>query len=368
MARILVLVPDLRLGGFEKNRVQLCNAFTQQGHDVTLVALGDKGELAASLSPDVTLLTLGGVRSIAAIRMLSRVIRDQKPDAILAGLWPLTFLAAASHILSGRIGRLVLSEHNQLSMQYREWGLRHRIMLRITLAFACRVSSANGAVSLGVVRDLARLTMLNKAQFHVLYNPLRVLPAPSSAEQDAAEAKWRKPRGGRVLTVGTLKAQKNHKLLIDAISEVEGRKAETIIVGDGPMHAELEQYIDVRGLGDTCQLVGKHENPSAFFQSADLFVLSSNYEGLPNVLVEAMSFGLPIVSTDCPSGPDEILQGGKFGALVPVGDIQALSRAITQALQADHDHEALRQRAQDFSPILAAKRYLTLLLKRRCRP
>ncbi len=363
MAKLLVFVPDLRLGGFEKNRVQLCNAFAQHGHSVTLVALNDKGELAAALSPDVTLLTLDGVRSFAAIRVLSRVIRDHKPDAVLAGLWPLTFLAAASHMLSGRIGRLVLSEHNQLSVQYRDWGLRHRIILRATLAFACRVSSANGAVSLGVVRDLARLTMLNEARFQVLFNPLRVLPAPTSAEQDAAEASWRKPRGCRVVTVGTLKAQKNHKLLIDAIAEVEGCKAEVIIVGDGPMRAELEQYIDAQGLGDTCQLVGKHENPSAFFQSADLFVLSSNYEGLPNVLLEAMSFGLPIVSTDCPSGPDEILQGGAFGTLVPVGDTQALSGAITQALQADHDHDALRQRAQGFSPLLAAKRYLKLLVE-----
>lgn len=361
MAKLLVLVPDLRLGGFEKNRVQLCNVFAQQGHDVTLVALSDKGELAAALSPDVTLITLGGVRSFAAIRVLSQVIRSRKPDAVLAGLWPLTFLAAASHILSGRIGRLVLTEHNQLSVQYRDWGLRHRIMLRVTLAFACRVSSANGAVSVGVARDLARLTKLNEARFHVLYNPLRVLPAPSSSEKDAAEASWRKPRGYRVLTVGTLKAQKNHKLLIDAIADVQGRKAEVIIVGDGPMRAELEQYIEARGLEGFCQLVGKHENPSAFFKSADLFVLSSDYEGLPNVLVEAMSFGLPIVSTDCPSGPDEILQSGTFGTLVPVGDTEALSWAITTALRANHDHDALRHRAQGFSPVLAAKRYLNLL-------
>lgn len=362
MAKLLVLVPDLRLGGFEKNRVQLCNAFTQLGHDVTLVALRDGGELAAALSKDVNLLTLGGVRSFTAIRALSRMMRDNKPDAILAGLWPLTFIAAASHMLSGRIGRLVLSEHNQLSVQYRDWGMRHRIMLRATLAFACRVSSANGAVSSGVVQDLARLTMLSEARFHVLYNPLRVLPAPSSAERDAAEASWRKPPGCRVVTVGTLKAQKNHKLLIDAIAEVAGRKAELIIVGDGPMRAKLEKYIDAQGLGDTCQLVGKHENPSAFLQSADLFVLSSNYEGLPNVLVEALSFGLPIVSTDCPSGPDEILQGGSFGTLVPIGDTQALSKAITQALRAEHDHDALRQRAQDFSPVLSAERYLKLLV------
>ena len=361
MAKLLVLVPDLRLGGFEKNRVQLCNAFTQQGHDVTLVALSDNSELAAALSPDVTLLKLGGVRSFAAIRVLTRVIRDRKPDAVLAGLWPLTFFAAASHILSGRIGRLVLSEHNQLSMQYRDWGLRHRMMLRVTLAFACRVSSANGAVSVGVARDLARLTKLNEARFHVLYNPLRVLPAPSSVEKDGAEASWRKPRGYRVLTVGTLKAQKKHKLLINAIAEVEGRKAELIIVGDGPMRAELEQYIEARELEDICQLVGKHENPSAFFQSADLFVLSSNYEGLPNVLVEAMSFGLPIVSTDCPSGPDEILQGGTFGTLVPVGDTRALTDAVQQALAAPHDPAILKLRAADFAPKIAAKRYLELL-------
>lgn len=361
MAKLLVLVPDLRLGGFEKNRVQLCNTFADQGHDVTLVALRQGGELAALLSKDVNILTLGGVKSFAAIRALLRVIRSQKPDAVLAGLWPLTFLAAAAHLLSGRVGRLVLSEHNQLSVQYRDWGMRHRIVLRATLAFACRVSSANGAVSSGVAQDVARLAMLTKTRFHVLYNPLRVLPEPSNLERDRAEASWRKPRGHRVVTVGTLKAQKNHKLLIDAVARVGKDMAELIIVGDGPMRAELANYIASEGLSDICQLVGKHENPSAFFQSADLFALSSDYEGLPNVLVEAMSFGTPVVSTDCPSGPAEILENGRYGRLVPVGDAEALAAALAAALSETHDAERLKRRAADFAPDVAAQKYLDLM-------
>lgn len=361
MSKILVIVPDLRLGGFEKNRVQLCNAFAKEGHDITLVAIRDKGELAAMLSPDVKVLTLGGVRSFQAIWALTRVLRDHKPDVILAGLWPLTFLVAASHLLSGRAGRLVLTEHNQLSLQYAKWGIRHRIMLRATLAFACRVSTENGAVSLGVVRDLARLTMLNETRFHVLYNPLRELAPPSTEEREMAEASWSKPRGHRVVTVGTLKAQKNHKLLIDAVADIEGRGAEVIIVGEGTMREELERYIDARGLRDICKLVGKHENPAAFLESADLFVLSSDYEGLPNVLVEAMAFGLPIVSTDCPSGPAEILDNGTYGSLVPVGDAGALAAAMSAALDAPHDADTLKRRAADFSPEIAAQKYLDLM-------
>jgi glycosyltransferase involved in cell wall biosynthesis len=366
MAKIMVVVPDLRLGGFEKNRVQLSNYFFDQGHDVIIVALGQKGDLSHLLNPDITFLTLDGVRSIGAIRALSRVFREHQPDATLAGLWPLTFLVAVSYAITGRSGRLVITEHNQLSLQYNDWGSRHRLLLRATLAFACRVSSANGAVSLGVVYDTARLAMLNESKFHVLFNPLRVLPDPSKTEKDAAETSWRKPRGHRVLTVGTLKAQKNHKLLIDAVARLGKDMAQLIIVGDGPMRIELEDYIKKRGLEDRCQLVGKHDNPSAFFQSADLFVLSSNYEGLPNVVIEALSFGLPVVSTDCPSGPNEILDGGRFGELVPVGDAEALSRAIEAKLNASSESNLLKERAAEFSLERSAKRYLSLLIGETC--
>ncbi len=365
MAKIMVLVPDLRLGGFEKNRVQLSNIFFDQGHEVVLVSLGDERDLACLLNPGITFLTLGGARSVSAIMALSRIFKQHKPDAVLAGLWPLTFFAAASYVMTGRRGRLVITEHNQLSLQYKKWGLRHYLILRATLAFACRVSSANGAVSLGVVRDTARLAKLHHSKFSVLFNPLRTLPDPSEAELATAEASWRKPRGRRVVTVGTLKAQKNHKLLIDAVALVKGKNAELIIVGDGPMREELGDYISERGFQKYCQLVGKHENPSAFFQTADLFVLSSDYEGLPNVVIEAMSFGLPIVSTDCPSGPSEILDGGRFGDLVPVGDVQALSSAIDENLSCPKDPNALKNRALDFSPDKAAERYLNLLIGER---
>lgn len=134
-----------------------------------------------------------------------------------------------------------------------------------------------------------------------------------------------------------------------------------MLLGKGEEEAALRALAVELGISDKVIFAGFHADPSAFYATADLFVLSSDYEGLPTVLIEALSFGVPVVSTDCPSGPAEILENGRWGRLVPMGDAGALARAMAEALRAPVDREALRRRAADFSPEIAAQRYLTLL-------
>jgi glycosyltransferase involved in cell wall biosynthesis len=134
-----------------------------------------------------------------------------------------------------------------------------------------------------------------------------------------------------------------------------------MMLGQGEGETKLRSLAAELGISDRVIFAGFQADPSPFYAAADLFVLSSDLEGLPTVLIEALSFGLPVVSTDCPSGPAEILENGRWGRLVPVGDADALARAMGEALAAPVDREALKRRAADFSPEIAARKYLELL-------
>src|SRR5690606_26732556 len=134
------------------------------------------------------------------------------------------------------------------------------------------------------------------------------------------------------------------------------------ILGEGEERPRLQALVDALGLDGRLLLPGYQSDPAPWYAHADLFVLSSDHEGFGNVIVEALEQGVPVVSTDCPSGPREILEGGKYGTLVPVGDAAALASAIDDALSREHNHDALKRRAQDFSVDKAADAYLDLLL------
>ncbi|MFN3591959.1 MAG: glycosyltransferase, partial [Thermaurantiacus sp.] len=169
----------------------------------------------------------------------------------------------------------------------------------------------------------------------------------------------------RILTAGRMKPQKNHALLIRAFARLELPSARLAILGDGRSEAATRALVAEMDLQTRVLMPGFVADPGPWLRSADLFVLSSDYEGFGNVLVEALAAGLPIVSTDCPFGPAEILEHGCYGRLVPVGDEGALAAAMADALAEDHDRAALRRRAADFAPDVAARRYASLLFPER---
>lgn len=163
------------------------------------------------------------------------------------------------------------------------------------------------------------------------------------------------------MTVGTLKAQKNQALLLRAFARLPMKDARLMLVGSGALEDDLRRLAAELGVGERVVLAGFHADPAPFYATAELFVLPSNDEGFGNVLVEALSFGLPVVSTDCPSGPAEILENGRWGRLVPVGDEAALAKAMMETLASPPDPDALRRRAADFASGIAARKYLEAL-------
>ncbi len=351
-----MLTPDLRGGGVERIRLTLAKEFSRLGFDVEFVLAKAGGELLAEAKRDFPVADLACSRLRAVPVALRRYLRARKPTVLCSAMWPLTAIAPFAARNTGT--RVIVSEHGILSAQYKDWGRAHRVGLRGSTAVGYRLAHARVGVSAGVVRDMAKLSGMPIKQFRVINNPIPPSTTPSPDKQAKADAMWSVPSGGRIITVGTLKKVKNHNLLIRAFSKMRTAGTELMLLGDGELLAELKKLCKELRVDDRVIFAGFHSDPTAFYRSADLFVLSSNFEGFGNVIVEAMASGTPVVSTDCPAGPSEILEDGRWGDLTPVGNAAALANAMDSALARHHDADALKKRAKEFLPIIAAKHYL----------
>jgi Glycosyltransferase len=355
--RIAVLLPDLRPGGAEKMRLHLARQWMERGFGVEFVLRRKQGELLQLVPEGASVVDLGVDRVRTMLGPLIRYLSAKQPDALLAAMWPMTVVAPLAARLSGFRGRVVVSEHNNMTAAYRNRGRGHGAMMRASMGLSYSLADAVVAVSEGVAQDLARLSRRDRSAFHVIYNPActeTIIPMP--AEGAAAHG----PK--TVLTVGSLKTQKRHDLLLEAFARLPASvDAQLVVVGSGELRTALEDQARALGIGNKVVFAGYQADTRSWYAKADLFVLCSDYEGFGNVIVEALEMGVPVVSTDCPSGPREILADGRYGRLVPTGDIEALRDAILESLQTTHERMALRARALDFSVERVAGQYLDLM-------
>jgi glycosyltransferase involved in cell wall biosynthesis len=355
VARLALLLPNLGSGGAERVSLTLAANFLAAGHEVDLVLVRATGALLGEAPPGARLTDLGATRLRGAIWPLRKYLLDRRPEALLVSMWPLTVVAIIAAKLSGAPTRVLVSDHSILSRQYDG----RLAPLRWTTRLFYPLAAARICVSQGAAADLSNISDIPIERFTVIHNPVQ--PPALSESDPAIDALWNGAER-RILTVGVLKPAKNHELLIRALARLRQTiSAKLVIVGEGECRPRLEQLVRDLGLEEHVILPGYISNPWPYYASAQLFVLSSNREGFGNALVEAMLAGLPVVSTDCDSGPREILDDGKFGQLVPVGDADALVAAMAAALDRRHDAEAGRERAIRLTKDSAA-RYLELML------
>jgi glycosyltransferase involved in cell wall biosynthesis len=342
-------------------RLQLARAWIAQGCTVEFVLLQARGELLAQVPPGARVVELGAARFRDAVVPLVRYLRRERPDVLLAALWPLTVIAIAATRLAASGNRVVVSEHGVLSLGYANRGAAHRALLRASLAITYPLADARIGVSRGVVRDLSCLSGLPETVFDVLYNPAAVGESISNAGDPPPELSHL--TGPLILTVGALKRAKNHALLLDAFALLDPTLGATLcILGEGALRPQLEARARELGIAARVLLPGFSSRPQDYYARANLFALSSDHEGFGNVLVEALEYGLPIVSTDCPVGPREILEDGCYGALVPTGNAGRLASAIVDGLRRPISAELLKRRARDFLLEDVARRYLEVMM------
>jgi glycosyltransferase involved in cell wall biosynthesis len=355
--KIAVVLPDLRLGGAQRVLLQLAEQFVDAGYAVDIVALHDSGTLHQELSPRIRYLPL--LPATAPVRMalawsafarLRRYLREEQPGAMLSSTTGTNLLSAAVHLCSGSTARLVMRE--AVALENASGHVRPALM-RVLY----RRADALIAVSLGVAEDLLALG-LDPRLVHSIPNPVDRAKLLKLAAQPLPAALT--DFGPFVISIGRLVAQKDHSCLIDAYAQCALRRSHRlIIVGGGELHDALRAQATRFGVGARVHFAGALENPYPLLAAADLNVLSSRWEGYPNVLLEGLALGVRVVATDCPSGPRELLRDGRYGELVPVGDAPALAAAMDRAVQ------SLPARVDallaEQSPVAIAARYLAVL-------
>ena len=273
-----------------------------------------------------------------------------------------TILAAR---LAGVAARVVISERNQISSKAREARSRWQQALYRAVPFVYGAADRVVAVSAGVASDLSRFGRLPNGKIRVIHNPV-FDPDIAALSRQPVTHSWFVPGGPPIiLAVGRLHRQKGFDVLLEAFAKARAEvDCRLVILGEGPERAALTAQSERLGLAYNIDMPGFCENPFPLMARAGAFVLSSRWEGFPNALVEAMACGAPVIATDCPSGPHEILDGGKIAPLVPVDDADALGQALLASLSSPPDTARAQARAQMFSVSAAADQYLAALEQR----
>jgi len=356
-----IYMNNLASGGAERMVLAMIPLLRQRGADVTLLLHRREGELAPTLPDDLPVISFGTHRTLSDVRPLARYLRRARPDVLLANLTHNNIAALLAKALAGGPSRVIICQHNALSS---EAGRQAPLKFRIVPFFYRRLAAfASGiiAVSRGVADDLAATCGIGRERITVIYNP--VMSTSFKVRADAVDTHpWLEDGQTPVfITVGRLVPQKNHELLLEALALLrEHAPARLLVLGQGPLLASLASKARSLGIEAAVDFLGFRENPLPLIKRASALILSSDYEGFGNVIVEALGCGTPVISTDCPFGPAEILADGRFGRLVPVRDSRALARAMASPLRTHWSEEELRSRAEIFSVDAAVDRYMQL--------
>jgi len=378
-------------GGAERAMLNLAHGFLDQGQQVDLVMARKTGHFLDEISPAVRVVDLK-VRSaleslkslpglgrdawfwarmvlatkphfvLGALPGLSRYLQREKPDVIISAMDYPNAVAISAAALAGNAVPVIATVHSTLSAEVAS-STRRRIRAQVEVArrFYPR-AQALVAVSRGVADDLAKILGFQEGTVRSIYNPAVSPDLAGKAAQMLDHPWFAIGEPPVILAVGGLKPAKDYATLFRAFAIArKERHLRLVVLGEGKLRADLTTLAEELGIAGDLEMPGFVDNPYQYMARASLMVVSSVFEGLSMVLIEALACGCPVVSTNCPNGPAEILDQGRFGTLVPVKDEEDLAAAILRSLDSACDKERLINRAHDFTVEQATRQYLELI-------
>jgi glycosyltransferase involved in cell wall biosynthesis len=361
MKKVAFFLPNLHGGGAERISINLLKDMaTNPDLELELVLAKAEGPYLNQVPESVRVVDLSTERVIKAVFPLSRYLQASQPDALLSHMSHANVAAMLAQRLTDTKTQMVLVEHGKMSTPKSH--VFRTTLVPLFMRWLYPKADKIVGVSDGVTQDLHDRFDLPEEKLQTIYNPV-VNAELLVKSQQAVDHPWLQPGQPPVfLAVGRLTRQKDFPNLIQAFAQVRQVKpAKLIILGEGEARDELTGLIHQLALTQDVMLPGFVKNPFAYMNRAAAFVLSSRWEGLPTVLIEAMACGCPVVATDCPSGPQEILAAGKYGELVPIENADRLAQAMLHVLDQPLPKTTLVDRAMDFSFQQAVDHYLALL-------
>lgn len=358
--RISIFLPSLVGGGAERVTVLLANGLVEKGVQVDLVLAKAFGDYLPLVDTRIKIVDFGAAQVSQAFPKLVKYVSQTKPDILLSAMTHANLWAILAKKLSGSsFTSVIITQHSSweqiLANQPR---LKEKMLFEIA-RYIYPLADGIITISEQMRAELIRNLPLRPAQVARIYNPV---VSPSLARLCAMEPEhpWYKDKKTPlIIAVGRLSPEKDYKTLLSAYKKVKEQiECRLIILGEGAERTNLLNLANSLDITEYIDLPGFVSNPYAWIARSNLFVLSSRYEGLPTVLIEALACGTPVVSTNCISGPAEILENGKFGDLVPVGDVEALAKAIIHNIRHPRPKDPLMERGNEFSVEVALQAYL----------
>ena len=358
--KISFLLPTLGGGGAEKSIVKIANGLAKNKIFLVKIITGSTdGPTNKLIDKDIEVINFECKRVIKFIPKLISHLAKSKEDILFSSLSHTNIIAILAKIFAKSNTNIIVSErgspsHSNILKSTRVKTTIIKHMMRFLYPKARLVH----AVSLGVANDLSNYIKYPLHKINVTYNPVVTVEMLNKSKQLPLHPWCNDKSVPLITTVGRLGPEKGHDILIKSIALVKKETScRLLILGEGPERIKLKKLIDELNLNDSIQLIGFQENPYSFVKSSRLFVLSSYTEGLPGSLIEAMACGTPVISTDCRYGPSEILENGKFGTLVDVGNEFSLAKSIISELKKEKESEIYQERSKVFSEEKIIKEY-----------
>ena len=340
--RVAFLLPNLKAGGLERVGLNLLKGMRKCNVKLDLVLTSAEGEFLNDVPAEIRVIDLKtpigyGIKTASKIIIpLKNYLKKEKPDIIVSHLYIYNVFAAIAKLLAISPAYLVLVEHAAIYRSKKEAKGIQGWLLPLLIRYLYPGANAVVAVSHSLARQFEADLNLRSGIIKTIYNPAIDETLFLKAKEPVDRSWFKDGEPPVILGVGRLVVQKDFATLIRAFAIVRQTQiARLIILGDGPEKRKLQAKVRELGLENDVALLGFTPNPYAYMARAKVFVLSSAWEGLPTALIEAMALGTPVVSTNCKSGPEEILDGGKYGELVSVGNSEAIAKAILSVLSGD---------------------------------
>tara|TARA_B100001996_G_scaffold110537_1_gene83653 strand:+ start:4950 stop:6059 length:1110 start_codon:yes stop_codon:yes gene_type:complete len=326
---VTFFLPNFHIGGAQKVALEIANGLSKRGKNIEIIVLNDEGLFKKNVSGQIKVKIIGKKRVILSLKYLIEYFKAINPISFFSAQTHGSFVVALAILISKWKGRFITRQTNtHKSNKFRKFAIKD-YLIHILFNFSNLVAHSVIAPSQGIASEIKNIEKVK-----VVPNPINFNQIIELSKENIENSKVNKQRF--ILGVGRCVKQKRFEDLVKAFALTNlPNSIKLVIIGEGPERKKINETSKKCGIEDKVIVLDYEENPFKYMSKCELFVLTSGWEGMPSVLIQALACGAKVISTDCDHGPKEILNNGEYGSIVPVGDIEKIKKTIENDFHKD---------------------------------